>query len=259
MIRILTASAAKRWSLSVALMAGLAMMIVALSPSADAQGSDLPTPPHWFWGNDASAYVGATVEAVDANGTVFTSSSPDESAHIVDSTGGWSVQISQDQASRVKLRLTHGNVVRETAFFDVLKGGFSVAGISITQFMIVDDELVDDSDTITVRIIARRAPDGRIEFGMRDQNGEEIFPRARFFPNGGPGHSRWLSSSLIDFGGGFEGKIIARYEEGRGRTEFGFRVVGYDELFPRARFFPATGPDHNRWLTSSPIDIAKPR
>ena len=47
--------------------------------------------------------------------------------------------------------------------------------------------------------------------------------------------------------------------EANGQTEFGFRVEGYDDIFPRARFFPAEGPDHNRFLRSSEIEIGMPR
>ena len=47
-----------------------------------------------------------------------------------------------------------------------------------------------------VRIIAQKLVDGRIEFGL-EQDGEQVLPRARFFPaNARVG--RWLKSSPID-------------------------------------------------------------
>ncbi len=250
---ILIDAGARRWTLRVVLVGLLAAAIVALAATADAQ--DHPQPPHWFWGNDAYAYAGATVTAIDADGN-------DVGSGGVGSDGGWYVAVQSEDASRVKLRITNAKVTRETAYMDVKQGGFDPAGVSISAFTnFVDDDLQETvpPSSIEVRIVARRADDGRIEFGMRDQHGEEIFPRARYFPNGGPGHSRWLRSSEIDFGDGFVGRIVARFVEETGRTEFGFRVEGYDDIFPRARFFPATGPDHNRWLTSTPIEISQPR
>ena len=247
-------AAARRWSLRAALFLGLIAMIAALATSVDAQGQ--PKTPHWFWGTDADAYAGSTIQAVDQNGTVV------ETATI-DSDGGWSVVVSPEDASQVKLRILSASGDRETALMDVIVGGFDPDGLSIAEFQAVDsgddlDDLQGDAETLTVRIIARRAPDGRVEFGMRPPVGDDIFPRARYFPATGPDHNRWLRSSEIDFGDGFVGRIIARRAPD-GRVEFGFRVAGYDDLFPRARYFPATGPDHNRWLRSSEIEIGRPQ
>ncbi len=96
----------------------------------------------------------------------------------------------------------------------------------------------DESAHLTVRIIARRVPDGRIEFGLRSPNGD-LFPSARYFPALGPRHEGWLRSSAIEIGDGFQGRIIARFHALDGRTEFGFRVEGYDDIFLRQKFFPA--------------------
>lgn len=55
---------------------------------------------------------------------------------------------------------------------------------------------------VTVRIVARKLADGRIEFGLRQEQadgtyGSEILPRARYFPaNAEVG--RWLRSSPLD-------------------------------------------------------------
>ena len=248
---MLIEAGARRWGLRVALLAGLTALLVGLAPSITAQ--DNPRPPHWFWGTDLDSYVGDQVVAINQDGDQVGSST-------VDSEGGWTVTVSPEDARTVTLQLITDSETRATDTLDVVDGGFDPDGLSITDFRHrISEELGGSDATISVRIIARRADDGRIEFGMRDPDGADIFPRARFFPQGGPGHSRWLRSSLIDFGDGFEGRIIARYVEADGRTEFGFRVEGYEDIFPRARFFPATGPDHNRWLRSSEIEIGLPR
>ncbi len=251
---ILYEGAARRWSLSVALLAGLAALFVSLSPGIDAQQ---PPAPHWFWGNDADSYAGSAIKVFNQNGVEI--SSGGEGSGQIGRDGGWYVSVSRNDATQVKLRIVSSSGDRETALMDVIQGGFDPGGLSITAFSPVSTTLGESDATIAVRIIARRAYDGRIEFGMRGPDGEDILPPARFFPDGGPGHSRWLRSTEIDFGDGFVGRIIARYVEADGRTEFGFRVAGYDDSFPRARFFPASGPDHDRWLRSSEIEIGMPR
>lgn len=248
---ILFEGAARRWSLGVALLAALTILLINFAPSITAQ--DNPRPPHWFWGNDLDQYVGDQVVAINQDGVQVGSTT-------VESRGEWTVTVSPEDARTVTLRLISDSGTRATDPLDVMDGGFDSDGLSISDFRHrISEELGGSDATIAVRIIARRADDGRIEFGMRDPSGAEIFPRARFFPQGGPGHTRWLRSSLIDFGDGFEGRIIARYVDADGRTEFGFRVEGYEDLFPRARFFPASGPDHNRFLRSSEIEIGMPR
>ncbi len=243
---ILFGGAARQWSLRVALLAGLAALLVTFSAGIGAQ--DQPEPPAWFYGTDAQAYAGAMVKAFNQNGVELPAE--DDDLSVIDSGGDWSRTILRSQASRVTFRIVHSSGTLETSPKHVVDG--SLTEVSITEFSPI-------SDTISVRIIARRADDGRIEFGMRGPDGQDILPPARFFPAAGPGHSRWLRSTEIDFGDGFVGRIIARHVEGDGRTEFGFRVEGYSDIFPRARFFPASGPDHNRFLRSSPIEIGLPR
>jgi len=248
---ILFEGAARRWSLGVALLAALTMLLVSLAPSITAQ--DNPRPPHWFWGNDLDSYVGDQVVAINQDGVQVGSTT-------VESRGEWTVTVSPEDARTVTLRLISDSGTRATDPLDVMDGGFDADGLSISDFRHrITEELGGSDATIAVRIIARRADDGRIEFGMRGPDGQDILPPARFFPDGGPGHSRWLRSTEIDFGDGFVGRIIARYVAEDGRTEFGFRVEGYDDIFPQARFFPASGPDHNRWLRSSEIEIGMPR
>ena len=55
---------------------------------------------------------------------------------------------------------------------------------------------------VTVRIVARQLADGRVEFGLRQEQadgtyGSEILPRARFFPADAE-VGRWLRSSPLD-------------------------------------------------------------
>ena len=247
---ILFGGAARRWSLSVALLTGLAALMVSLAASTSAQ--DNPRPPHWFWGVDMDSYVGDQIVAINQDGVKVGSSD-------IDSQGSWSLTVSPEDARTVTLRLVTDSGDRETDPLDVMDGGFDEDGLSISDFSNrITDVLEEPDETIFVRIIARRAEDGRIEFGMRDPDGQDIFPRARYFPATGPDHNRFLRSSEIDFGDGFTGRIIARRAPD-GRVEFGFRVEGYDDIFPRARYFPATGPDHNRFLRSSEIEIGQPR
>lgn len=113
-----------------------------------------------------------------------------------------------------------------------------------------------DDDSITIRIVARRISDGRIEFGARTSDGAVFRPDARYFPATGPNHDRWLRSGEIDFGDGFTGRVIAR-RVSDGRVEFGFRVEDREDILPRARFFPASGPNHRRWLGSTEIQIPR--
>ena len=245
---ILFGGAARQWSLRVALLAGLAALLVTFSAGIGAQ--DQPEPPAWFYGDDARSYVGAQVKAFNQNGDELPASDTD--VDVVEAGGQWSRTILSSDATMVTFRIVHSTGTLESRPQHVVDG--SLTKVSITQF-----SAITDTASISVRIIARRADDGRIEFGMRGPDGQDILPPARFFPAAGPGHSNWLRSTEIDFGDGFVGRIIARHVEGDGRTEFGFRVEGYDDIFPRARFFPASGPEHNRFLRSSEIEISRPR
>ena len=193
---ILFEGAAKRWSLGVALLAGLSVMLLMFASSISAQSQ--PKPPAWFYGQDADSYVGAQVKAFNQNGVALSASETD--VDIVDSEGGWSLSILVSDATRVTFQIVHSTGTLESSSVHVVDG--TLTEVPIADFRVVSDVI---EDTIEVHIIARRADDGRIEFGMRDPDGADIFPRARFFPQGGPGHTRWLRSSLIDFGDGFEG------------------------------------------------------
>ena len=120
---------------------------------------------------------------------------------------------------------------------------------------------------------ARLAPDGRLEFGARRADGEDVLPRGRFLPTTVVDgritpeeritHGRWLRSTEIDLGDGFVVRVIARVNPNDGRIEFGLYVDGVDApigeynaggtpmFLPRGRYFPPTT-SHNRWLSSNP-------
>ena len=244
--------------------AGVALLISAvvfLAASAPSIGAQQPPAPHWFWGTDLSSYTDAEIKVFDQNGSEVDPNGGNcqgDQHGRVDPQGTWSVCIHPDDARQISLRLVTADVSRETDLLDVRRGGFGHLGRPGDASISISDFRHAITETLTVRIIARRAPDGRVEFGMRPPVGDDIFPRARYFPATGPDHNRWLRSSEIDFGDGIVGRIIARRAPD-GRVEFGFRVAGYDDLFPPARYFPATGPDHNRWLRSSEIEIGRPQ
>lgn len=243
----------RRWIVRLAGLAALAGLLAAFAPSLSAQG--FPDPPHWFWGNGFNAYAGDTIRALDPDGEAI-----DDGSATINRNGEWSITVSSEDHTKVTFELDADDGVRSTGEYDVQSA--SLTQILLTDFAapaITEEPLEGETPpTLTVRIIARRAPDGRVEFGMRPPTGDDIFPSARYFPATGPDHNRWLRSSEIDFGDGFVGRIIARRAPD-GRVEFGFRVAGYDDMFPSARYFPATGPDHNRWLRSSEIEIGQPQ
>ncbi len=241
--------ARRRWTLRLAGLAALIGLMAAFAPSLSAQ---LPPPPHWFWGNGFDSFAGTTIRAIGADGGEIDSTT-------IAADGTWSVIVGLSH-SKALFEFDTAEGVRSTVEYDVQTG--ELTRINLTEFVATEEpEAVLETETpstLTVRIIARRAPDGRIEFGMRSSDGEDFLPPARYFPATGPDHDRWLRSTEIDFGDGFVGSIIARRAPD-GRVEFGFRVAGYDDILPPARYFPATGPDHDRWLRSTELEISQPQ
>lgn len=247
---ILFEGAARRWSLGAALLATLTILLINFAPSITAQ--DNPRPPHWFWGNDLDQYVGDQVVAINQDGVQVGSTT-------VESRGEWTVTVSPEDARTVRLRLISDSGTRATDPLDVMDGGFDSDGLSISDFRHrISDELEEAGDLISVRIIAQRLEDGRIEFGMRNAEGEDVLPRARKLRVEGRDHEGWARSSLVDFGDGFQGFIIARVLLEENRVEFGFRVTGYDDFLPRARKLAIEG-RVGRWARSTPIEIPRPR
>ncbi len=255
---ILIDAGARRWTLRVVLVGLLAAAIVALAATADAQ--DHPKPPHWFWGHGADAYVGAAVTAIDDNGD-------DVGSGVVGADGRWSLTVQPEDASRAKLRISTTNETRETDLMDVLPGGFDIAGLSITDFDLVDSAMIeDDSETLTLQIRARvypssedpRIPFRSIEFNLRvngvDQELNDQPTQRTIRPNHASG--RWYSSNLFDLGDGFEARIIA-CKQPDGGVRFGVRVSGRDDIIPRLNLLPASRTSTN-WASSNEVDIQKP-
>ena len=120
-------------------------------------------------------------------------------------------------------------------------------------------------DSTTVRIVARKLDDGRIEFGLQQRQpdntwGDRQLPRVRFFPTTAT-VNRWLASSSLDLPAG-EVRIVARKLDS-GRIEFGLQQQQPDDTWgdrqlPRVRFFPTTA-TANRWLASSPLTLTTPQ
>ena len=124
--------------------------------------------------------------------------------------------------------------------------------------------LEDTGGGVGVRVIARKAIDGRVEFGLRQRQpddtwGEIRLPRRRFFPTSAVA-GRWLQSSPVTLGAPVvEVRVVAR-RVADGRVEFGLRQRQPDDTWgeirlPRRRFFP-TSAAVGRWLQSSPLTIS---
>ena len=133
-----------------------------------------------------------------------------------------------------------------------------------------DGAAVVESGTDTVRIVARRLGNGKIDFGLQQRRhdgswGERVFPTARLFPTTAAVGS-WLNSSAINLGvadsaDSFDERVRVRITarlRSDGRVEFGLQEHdgtswGEREL-PTRRFFP-TGARVDRWLHSSVLAV----
>ena len=123
-----------------------------------------------------------------------------------------------------------------------------------------------------VRIVARKLDNGKIEFGLQQQQsddswGDRLRPTRRFFPASARA-GRWLQSSPVtlavaaapeDFSEDVSVRIVARRLDDD-RVEFGLQQRAgdgtWDEpLLPARRFFPADTAV-GRWLVSSPQDLS---
>ena len=111
------------------------------------------------------------------------------------------------------------------------------------------------NDGETVRVIAQLHENGRIEFGLRTNEGD-LFPSARLFP-ANVTHDNWLRSTPVELADGTSVRIIAR-RDGDTRVEFGLQIdVPRQEFLPGARFFPRSAAV-GRWLVSSPVTLPAP-
>ena len=266
------------WAALSALVAAL-LLAVALAPQADAQGQSSPPPvPNFFWGLNYDSLNGATVEAVTADGTNIQSTSI--------SGGRWALDNVPASHVNAKLRITLGDDIRETALIQLRSGAFTQ--IQLNEFTLLEPEEPPEpeatAEPIEAQVRARLALDGRLEFGARRVDGEDVLPNGRFLatsvvdgritPSDRIAHGRWLRSTEIDLGDGYVIRVMARVAPD-GRIEFGFYLDGVDApvgqyndgeaepmFLPTGRYFPLTlerlgrgGRDVNRWLSSTPVDI----
>ena len=109
----------------------------------------------------------------------------------------------------------------------------------------------DPVSTFSLEVRARLHDSGRLEFGVRTEQGVR-FPQARFLP-ADVGHSRWFVSSLIEVND-FETRVIAR-RLADARTEFALRLEGVN-VRPRRSVFPAAA-SRARWYRTQPVVIER--
>ena len=156
-----------------------------------------------------------------------------------------------------------GNRRRAGAALIALLAVLSGAVVS-TAAAAQEDNTAGDSDSTTVRIVARKLESGRIEFGLQQRQGDtwgdRQLPRVRFFPTTAT-VGNWLASSALDLPAG-EVRIVAR-KLASGRIEFGLQQrqpdnTWGDRQLPSVRFFPTTA-TVNRWLASSTLTLTTPQ
>ena len=229
-----------------ALIGALALLAAILGATLTGLGradAQIPLPPHWFWGAEFGEFEGDTIRAVTVSGT--------ELGTATISNGQWLLYLQSDHDSMIRFQLVSASALRTSRSFELRHGELTL--VRPSDF---GPPQATVTNTLSLRIIARMLDDGRIEFGVRDPAGVETLPDQRVFPTTAI-TNRWLHSSVIDFGDGFSGRIIAR-RLADGRTEFGFRVPGYEDVLPERRYFPIS-PGHDRWLVSSLIAISPAR
>lgn len=135
----------------------------------------------------------------------------------------------------------------------------------------------DDSDDAVVsadpdvRIVARKLPNGRIEFALQQQRedeswGDPLLTRRRYFPTTAR-VDHWLHSSPLTvsvaesaeyFSEDVQVRIVAR-KRANGKVEFGLQQQDDDgswgqRILPARRFFPTTA-EVDRWLVSTPLTV----
>ena len=256
---ILSDGTARRWSLVVALVAGLATLLITLAPSLDAQTQ--PLPPQYFWGTDATNYVGAEVKVFDQNGNELPacpeSAQCGEHAGVVSGDGEWHVAVDSREASKVRLRIVSSSEGRETNLLDVV-GGDGEA-VSIRQFVRVVQVDTTPSETLPIRIIVRLHPTREsrtLEFNIRVNDVDVSPPPAKRYLTPTLRTDRWLQSSVIDAGNGYQVRVIA-CKQTDDDVLFGVRVAGHDDIIPRLHRMPSSVTDNN-WKRSNEFEIELP-
>ena len=249
----------RRWSLMVALVAGLATLWITLAPSLDAQ--DQPLPPQYFWGTDADNYVGAEVKVFDQNRNELpacaVSSQCTGEEGIVLSGGGWYVTVDPQDATKVRLRIVSSSESRETNLLDIVGAG--ATDVSIRDFVNVVQVDTTPTETLPIKIRVRLHPTRELrtlEFNI-EVNGEEVTPRpAKRYLTPGLPTDRWLQSSPIDAGNGYQVRVIA-CKQSDDDVLFGVRVAGHDDIIPRLHRMPSRVTDNN-WKRSNEFEIESP-
>jgi len=107
----------------------------------------------------------------------------------------------------------------------------------------------------SLRIIAVRGADGRIQHGVELASGERILPPGRFLPASTPA-DQWYASGDVEVEGTGIGQIRAR-RLADGRIEVGFRDAYGETLAPDVLFWPADMP-LGRWVRSSEVEVPRP-
>lgn len=105
--------------------------------------------------------------------------------------------------------------------------------------------------TFSLEVRARLHDDGRLEFGVRTEQGL-ILPTARFL-RASIEHDKWIASSAIEVNG-FETRVIARRLTDA-RTEFALRLEGVT-VRPRRSVFPANA-SRGRWYRTQPVAVER--
>ncbi|MCY4619361.1 MAG: hypothetical protein OXD50_12560 [Chloroflexi bacterium] len=255
---ILFDGTARRWSLGVALVAGLATLLITLAPSLDAQSQ--PLPPQYFWGTDATNYAGAEVKVFDQNGNELPAcpvSAQCEQEGIVYSDGGWHVAVDPREATKVKLRIVSAAESRETNLLDVVGGDGQ--GVSIRQFVNVVQVETAPTETLPIRITVRLHPTRplrTLEFNISVNNIRVSPAPPKRYLTPGLRTDRWLQSSVIDAGNGYQVRIIA-CKQTDDDVLFGVRVAGHDDIIPRLHRLRSSVTD-NEWKNSNVFEIQLP-
>ena len=141
-----------------------------------------------------------------------------------------------------------------------------LVGLLLSVVVMVNDRTADAQvNSVEVRIVARRLPDGRTEFGLQQRISGNTWsrrqlPRSRIFPTDATAN-RWLHSSPIELPVVNDVRITAR-KLSDGSIEFGLQQLQSDSSWgeyrlPRVRYFPNDAAP-NRWLVSSTLDLASP-
>ena len=210
------------WSALAALTAAL-VLSVALGSSAGAQPSD---PPHWFFGIEYDNDEGATIRVLNADGEEI-----DRTA--VDDNNQWTLLIAMGTGA-VTFQIQSGDVTRATEpYVGYERGGLT--RIERSDFTVVVEQEPEPEQE------PEQEPDDEVE--EPDAAGEST--QVRVIARVAPADS--ARPGQIEFGLYVDG-VDAPWNEVRAGD-------AAPMFLPPARYFPATYPDHNRWLRSTLTEL----